>query len=219
MSLKRTRARLSDRLRAELPAKLLVWIGLAIGICVPYFGLQALGLSAPQPVPVTALDRWIAFAPGWAYPYATLALLVPLAPLLAGSRRELARYAVGLALLCGASFLTYLLFPVAGPRPGLRPESGLYTLLVSVDAPTNCLPSLHAGLTVYSFLFLDRVLHPDLAPAERLAWRTVAWLWGAAVLYSTLATKQHWLVDLPPAVLLAWLAHRATWASAGPRRP
>ena len=41
-------------------------------------------------------------------------------------------------------------------------------------------------------------------------------LWGAAILYGTLATKQHWVADLPPAFALAWLAHRWAWRKAKP---
>ncbi len=209
-------AALRARAVPHLGAKVRVWLGLAVGICVPYFLLQHAVLWPPQRVPVTPLDGWVAFDPRWVWPYASLALLVPLAPLLALRRSELRRYAVGLALLCAACFATFLLFPVEGPRPAV-PVEGLYGWIVSVDRPSNSLPSLHAGLTVYSLLFGWRVLRDGLQDGGRRRVLAGAWLWGGLILYSTLATKQHWLVDLPAGALVAWGAHALAWRRAADR--
>lgn len=202
---------LGRRVRVLLPAKIAVWLGLAVGICVPYFGIQALAWLPGRELPATALDRLVPFAPGWIWAYVSLAVLVPLAPLLATSRDELARYATGLAWLCVPCFVVFLLFPVLGPRPELHPESGLYAWIVSVDRPSNSLPSLHAGLAAYSLLYIDRVLGRTLPPRRRLVVCGLATTWGALILYSTLATRQHWALDLPAGVVIAWLAHRIAW--------
>jgi membrane-associated phospholipid phosphatase len=82
---------------------------------------------------------------------------------------------------------------------------------VGVDATWNAFPSLHAGLVVYSFLYGWRTLGADLGRTGRLLLAITTLCWGGAILYSTLATKQHWLADLPPAFLLAIVAHRLTW--------
>lgn len=207
-------AGLADRMLRNLPAKIGVWLGLAVGICVPYFSLQRLRLFPVREVPVTFVDRAIGLEPAFLWPYLSIALLVPLAPLLARSRTELSRYAWGLALLCVPCFVLFALLPVEGPRPDLPPDHPLYRWLVSVDRPTNSLPSLHAGLTVYSLLYAERVLRGDLGGTrQRLLW-VAGGAWGALILFSTLATRQHWLVDLPPAVLLAWVAHRTAWRDA-----
>jgi hypothetical protein len=202
---------LAQRLARQLPAKIAVWLGLAVGICVPYFTLQQLRLFPVREVPVTFVDRAIGLVPAFLWPYLSIALLVPLAPLLARTRGELSRYVRGLALLCIPSFVIFAVFPVEGPRPDLPPDHALYRWLVSVDRPTNSLPSLHVGLTVYSLLFSWRVLREDLGGALRSALLATGLLWGGLILFATLATKQHWLVDLPPAALLAWAAHRAAW--------
>jgi hypothetical protein len=208
---------LGTRLRAELPAKLAVWLGLAVGICVPYFALQRFALLPARALRPTALDGAIAFDPHWIAAYLSLALLVPLAPLLAADRDALARYARGLAVLCLACFAVFLLFPVAGPRPlAAEGDHALYRWLVGVDRPTNSLPSLHAGLTVYSLLFAARALRGAFPAGVRRALFAAGALWGAAILYSTLATKQHWALDLPPGVLLAAGAHALAWRSAQP---
>jgi membrane-associated phospholipid phosphatase len=204
----------SVRLRLHLGPKVGVLLGLALGICIPYFGLQRVDGLPLRSVPVTALDRIIPFEPAWIWVYVSLALLVPLAPLLSSRRAELARYARGLAMLCVPCFLVFLLFPVGGPRPGALPDTALYRWIVGVDGPSNSMPSLHAGLTLYSLLHLARVL-----PAARPRWITAAgWAWGALILYSTLATRQHWVVDLPAGMGIAWIAHAIAWRAAPSER-
>jgi membrane-associated phospholipid phosphatase len=207
-------APLVARVRALLPAKVAVWIGLAVGICVPYFALQHVGAPPLQGVPATALDRAVPFAPQWIYAYVSLGLLVPIGPLVAATRDELARYAIGLALLCVPCFAIFLLVPVAGPRPEPGAAPWLYDAIVLVDRPSNSMPSLHAGLTLYSLLYVHRVLGPHLGARARWGVAIAGAVWGAAILYSTLATKQHWLLDLPAGLLVAWAAHVLSWRRA-----
>lgn len=203
------------RLQAHLPEKLAVWLGLTVGICVPYFTLQRLDLFPLRTVPETALDHWIAFEPALIWPYLSIALLVPLAPALATSRAALGRYAKGLALLCLPCFLAFALYPVLGPRPAAAPGHGLYAWIVSVDRPSNSMPSLHAGLVVYSLLFALRALRGGLSRRARAAVIGAGTAWAALIFYATLATKQHWAVDLPAGALLACCAHALAWRAAG----
>jgi len=72
----------------------------------------------------------------------------------------------------------------------------------SYDRNLNAFPSLHAGLAAYSVLF------GSATQSGRLV--AVCGLWLVVIMFATLATKQHYFLDLPPALLLAWLAHR--WA-------
>lgn len=205
MAAERTASRVS-RLATELRLKVTVLLGLAVGICGPYFALQRIRLFPLRQPPVVAPDAWIPFSPDWVYPYLTICVLVPLFPLLATEREALLRYARGLALLCTLSFAIFLLFPVAGPRPTLVPDHPVYGWLVGVDAPLNSMPSLHAALTTYSFLFGARVVR-----WRRGLFPVLACLWGGAIFYSTLATRQHWLADVPAGIALAWAAHRWAW--------
>jgi len=200
--------------------KIQVLLGLAVGICVPYFTLQRIQAFPALTLPQTPLDEAIAFDPSWIWPYASLALLVPLAPLLATTRDHLVRYARGLSLLCTVCFATFLLAPVLGPRPmGLPTDTGLYGLIVGVDRPANALPSLHAGLTVYSLLAGLRLLRGGASDRARLACVAGGSLWGALILFSTLATKQHQAWDLPAGMLLAWVAYAWAWRpDAAPKR-
>ncbi len=213
------RSALAARLRAHPGTKLAVWLGLAVGICVPYFGIQTLAWLPAHELPATPIDRLVPFDPAWVWLYASLALLVPLAPLLAETRDQLRRYAIGLAWLCVPCFLVFLLVPVAGPRPDIHPSTGLYAWMVSVDRPSNSLPSLHAGLTAYSMLYIDQVLGRRLTPRGRAVACGLGGVWGGLILYSTLATRQHWLLDLTPGLLIAWAAHRLAWRRPGGEAP
>ena len=207
------------RLRSHLGLKIAVWLGLAVGICVPYFTLQRVQLFALREAPALPLDRWIPFDPDWIWAYVSIALLVPLAPLLATRRDELIRYAKGLALLCAVCFAAFLFVPVAGPRPaGIAGQHAVYELIVAYDRPSNSLPSLHAGLAIYSLLFGYRVLRADLGRAAQLAALLAGTLWGALILYSTLATRQHWAIDLPAGMLVAGAAHAVVWRGRSTRQ-
>jgi membrane-associated phospholipid phosphatase len=205
---------LLTRPRLLLREKVAVLLGLAVGICVPYFTLQRLDVFPLRALPVTAVDLWIPFQPAWIWAYLSIALLVPIAPLLATRREQLMRYAKGLALLCLPCFAAFLVFPVEGPRPEVAGADALYELLVSWDRASNSLPSLHAGLVVYSLLFALRVLRDDGSVRGLSAHAVSGWTWGALILYSTLATKQHWAIDLPAGVLLACAAHALAWRDA-----
>lgn len=205
---------LKSRLLACRREKTTVLLGLAVGICIPYFVLQRVSGVSPFEVPMTDADWEIPFGPDWIIVYLSIALLVPLGPLLARSREPLERYATGLAILCAVCFALFWLFPVEGPRPDEMPAQPIYQLLVSWDRPTNSLPSLHAGLVVYSLLFIDRVVTRELGHRRRMLWNALGWSWGALILYSTLATKQHWFLDLPAGMGVAAAAHWIAWRSA-----
>jgi len=187
---------------------------MALGIVVPYFSLQRWRPFPPREPFVTALDALVPFEPGWAPAYLSVCLLVPLFPLLAVRRDDVWRFGRGIAWLCLPCFAVFLLAPMPGPRPGAVSASGAYGWLIGVDATWNAFPSLHAGLVVYSFLYGWRLLGPELGAAGRRALALGSLLWAAAILYGTLATKQHWLADLPPAFVLAGVAHWLAWRGA-----
>jgi membrane-associated phospholipid phosphatase len=211
---------LGERLRTRLGTKLGMLTVMAIGIVGPYFALQRWRPFPPREPFVTPLDALVPFDPGWAAAYLSVCLLVPLFPLLARRPDEIWRYGRGIGWLCVPCFACFLLLPMPGPRPELAPDGGLYGWLVGVDATWNAFPSLHAGLVAFSFLYGWRMLRASLPSGGRLALAAVSLLWAGAILYGTLATKQHWVVDLPAAFVLAFAAHRLAWrGEQGSRAP
>jgi hypothetical protein len=202
---------LAERMRAHLLAKISMFLVLMVGIVVPYFSLQRGQLFPPRAPIVTPLDAWIPFQPAWAPAYLSVCLLVPLFPLLALRREDVWRYLRGIAALCLPCFAFFLFFPMPGPRPDAAGIGGVYGWIVGVDATWNAFPSLHAGLVLYSFLYGRRAVGVDLSERARDVVGALSALWGALILYGTLATKQHWVADLPPAFVLAWGAHWWAW--------
>ena len=119
------------------------------------------------------------------------------------------RTAIAILMLVG--FSCFLIWPVAGPRPEEMSNDVLYRVLVRYDTTLNSFPSLHMALATYSACV---GLAVTSGPLRRLL-TVLLPLWVALIGYSTLATKQHYLIDLPPGVLLGWLAQFFAWR---PRR-
>jgi len=177
-------------------------IGLLVYFCLFYFTLQRVVLFVPHQFASSRFDEAVAFDERWTIVYQSLYLLLPL-PWLASSNDELRRYARGFFLLTIISFVFFLVFPVEGPRPDQLAASPFYRLLIAYDRNLNAFPSLHAALAVYTFLFGARIL-----PRRWLAPMVV---WLALILYSTVATKQHYAVDVVAGVLLAVAADFLAW--------
>ena len=73
--------------------------------------------------------------------------------------------------------------------------------LKATDAGGNAFPSLHVAFAVFSAMVLARQLRSVRAPA----WvRALNLLWALGIVYSTLATRQHVLLDVLGGTLLAF---------------
>ncbi len=170
--------------------------------------MQRVILFPTRSVPLVWLDRAIPFQPRWVWVYLSLYLLNPVAPLLARSGQDLLRYARGILFLFASGLACFLLFPVAGPRPFAPEGEWLYNRLIALDRPYNSFPSLHAACAVYAVLFATYASTDSSRPGLRKFLLCCAWLWVGLILYSTIATRQHFALDLPPGIFLAWLAAR-----------
>ena len=166
--------------------------------------------------PLTWVDRIVPFQPaGWSEIYLTEFAFTAIVPWLITSREALRRYAIGLLVLSSVSFLCFLLLPVASPRPAAPGDEGLHRLILRWDGSYNAFPSLHAGFLVYTFAVAWRMFRGGNRP---WAW-ALGTIWGLLVLYSTIATRQHYFLDLPAgagvgaAAALAWRRSKAGAAS------
>jgi hypothetical protein len=179
-----------------------------------YFLPQWADWRPPGRLPMTAIDRLVPFDPGWVYVYVSMYVMLVVPPLLTYRGGALWRYTIGATVMFLGATVAFLLWPVEFPRPTL-PVDGpwMYRVVVSIDRPVNSIPSLHAGIVGYTLFFAGRAL-ADLPRTARRAILFVGTLWSALILYGTLATKQHYFLDLPPGIVLAWVAHRIAWLGA-----
>jgi membrane-associated phospholipid phosphatase len=180
----------------------------AFTFCVPYFLVGNFAVMPVRVLPLTRIDRAIGFHPyEWVWVYQSEYLLVNAIPWLATRRDELLGYTYGFALLSLTSFVVFFLFPIASPKPAVPQPTGMYWLLQCYDVPYNSLPSLHAGMIVYTLAFGNRVVGREVS--NRVKWFFV--VWAALILYGTLATKEHYLVDIVAGTLLGLAVDGWVW--------
>ena len=167
-------------------------------------------------IPVTALDRLVPFEP-FALPfYLSLWFYVSLPPVLMDSRSEIARYGLWIGAMCLTGLSIFYFWPSAIPRTDIdwSVHPGI-AFLKSIDAAGNACPSMHVATAVFSAFWLDRGLL-RLRPAGPL--RILSALWCAAIVFSTLATKQHMALDVLAGVALALVFYHGGASTLGGRR-
>jgi membrane-associated phospholipid phosphatase len=168
---------------------------IAIAFYIGYFLLLNFPVFPVREMPVTSLDRLIAFEPDSLPLYLSLFLYIPLAPWLLDNKRDLNACCLALSGLGLVGLVIFLFWPTAIPRP----DSASYRPLIAIDKPGNACPSLHAAFAVFSAICVDRMAR---SLGDRGLARSLSWLWCLGILYATLATKQHVAVDLVAGTVL-----------------
>lgn len=159
-----------------------------------YFAILRNPQLPPLAMPRLGLDEWIPFTPA-AFPvYAALWVYVSLPPALLGGLRALLRFGVWMSALCLFCLGIFWLLPTAVPAAGIDwaqyPE---LALIKGIDAAGNACPSLHVASSVFAALWLERIARSVAAPAA-LRWGNA--LLCLAILWSTVATRQHVVLDV-----------------------
>lgn len=167
-------------------------------------------------MPLTVIDQWAVFNANALPVYLSLWLYTALPPALMMVRRDLFRYGLAIGAVCLLGLLCFYFWPTAVPVAAVDWSAyPSFDFLKKIDSAGNACPSLHVASAVFSGMWLHRQLGEMRAGRGALA---VNLLWGAGILYATLATKQHVALDLLAGLLLgafggAWSLH---WI--GPRR-
>jgi membrane-associated phospholipid phosphatase len=176
-----------------------------------YFAVQRNPAGAAVTMPLTPIDHWIRFSPAAFPAYASLWVYVSLPPAFLTRPTSLLRFGLWIAGLCLFCLGIFWLFPTTVPAFEAdliqHPE---IALLQAVDAKGNACPSLHVATAVFSAVWLQRLLRVTAAPAL-LRWLNI--LLCVAIVWSTLATRQHVFLDV-----LAGLAVGAAFAALSLRR-
>jgi membrane-associated phospholipid phosphatase len=188
-----------------------LFIGVFFGA---YFYLLK-GPAYPTTVmPFTLMDRLIGFQPLAMPLYVSLWVYVSLPPALLATRRELYGYGVAMGGTCLVGLVIFYFWPTAAPAAGI--DWALYPgvdYLKSMDASGNACPSLHVATAIFSGVWLHHLLRRFGGPQ----WTIILnWMWCIGIIYSTLATRQHVVVDVWGGLVLGGLAsylslrHRAS---------
>ena len=200
--------RLPVRLLTYWPLKLTLGVALGTLFTAAYLLIGHYPLLPVHVLPFTWFDRVTGFHPiPWVWVYQSVYLPMNLIPWLSERREELRRYVRGFIILSIVSFTVFILVPTRAPKPSVSDPQGMYWLLQLYDAPNNALPSLHIGLLVYTFAFGRRVLAGEMPRGTSV----ICLVWGLLIAYSTLATKEHYFVDLPAGAALGIAAHWLAW--------
>ena len=186
---------------------LLKMTGTIVGICgffVLYFWVQESRATQAVTVPMTAVDHLVGVSQEALLPYASLWVYVSLAPALAGDMASVRKYVSGALIMAFLGLATYWFFPTT--TPAFRVHWSDYPalqLLKATDRGGNAFPSLHVAFAVYSGAFIAGELRSLSAPP----WvRRANWLWCVAIVYSTLATRQHVAIDVAGGLVVAAVA-------------
>ena len=159
-----------------------------------YFWVLHHPFSVPTLMPLTALDRIIAFEPGALPLYFSLWLYVGIAPALLDSGRALAACGLATLAISVIGLGIFMAWPTAVPPAdidwSLHPS---IEFLKGVDLAANACPSLHVAFAVFTGLCLHRLLRDMHSRRWLLA---LNWAWCIGILYSTLATRQHVVLDV-----------------------
>jgi len=210
---------LGQRLRERQWLKVLgttAWIWLFF---IGYFHLLRHPYGPVTEMPRTFVDDWVPFQPLWLVPYLSLWVYVGIAPGLQRGLRALLVYGVWAGALCLAGLGLFLLWPTRVPAVAIDPQGFPgFAMLQGIDAAGNACPSMHVAVAIFTCCWIGHILRQAGAP-RALRWLNLAWF--LAIAYSTLATRQHVLLDVLAGAALglvfAWASLR--WRPAEvPRR-
>ncbi|MBC8118694.1 MAG: phosphatase PAP2 family protein [Burkholderiaceae bacterium] len=161
-------------------------------------------------MPSTALDRIFPLVPEALFVYMSLWLYVGAGPGLQLHFIELVNYTAWAILLCVAGLVIFYFWPTQVPAHGhdLSPYFG-FAMLQGIDAAGNACPSMHVAFSSFTVIRVENVLRVVGAPRSI---RAVNMAWFLAIVFSTLAIRQHVVLDV-----LAGLALGTTLAAASLR--
>lgn len=151
-------------------------------------------------MPITLLDKLIPFQPATLPLYLSLWLYVSLPPALLATRHELYKYGLAMSLTCIIGLIIFYFWPTAVPVATLDwSQSSEINVLKGIDAAGNACPSFHVATAFFSGLWLHHLCRRISAP---LSIQSLNWLWCIGIIYSTLAIRQHVVVDVVAGLLL-----------------
>ncbi|WP_241027050.1 phosphatase PAP2 family protein [Variovorax sp. RKNM96] len=181
-------------------------IGTTLGISgffFLYFWVMHNPPSMPTVMPLTPIDHWVAVSDDAMLLYGSLWFYISLAPAFAKDKAELWACARGAAAMAAIGLAVFWFFPTTVPAFAVDwSQYPALQFLKATDVGGNAFPSLHVAFAVFTAMLLGRQLRSVGAPSWT-QWVNLLWAFG--IVYSTLATRQHVLLDVIGGTLLAVL--------------
>jgi membrane-associated phospholipid phosphatase len=196
-------AELSARVRTSFVLTVL-WTTFLTGLFfVGYFSVQRHPAFTPMMMPQTGLDLIIPFQPAALVAYVSLWVYVGVGPGLQRTVTEFAVYGLWLCGLCAAGLTIFYFWPTQAPVPTFA-ATGFpgFAMLHRVDQTSNACPSMHVAVAIFTAVRVNDVLRSMRTP---IALRVLNAAWFIAIAYSTLAIKQHVVLDVAAGALLGMI--------------
>lgn len=193
-------AEIGLRMRRLWALKLVGISGFTWLFFIAYFHLLRHPAYPMTLMPLTALDALVPFQPQALLAYLTLWFYVGIAPGLQLNFLELLVYGLWVGALCVTGLALFYFWPTSVP-PLTIDVSGFagFAVLQGVDAAGNACPSMHVAVAIFSAIWIEHLLRQAGAPS----WlRGLNAAWFLAIAYSTLAIKQHVVLDAVAGALL-----------------
>jgi glyoxylase-like metal-dependent hydrolase (beta-lactamase superfamily II) len=184
-------SRASGLLVADLRVKLA--LGAAVGVLASVM-YQALQRAAVFPSEIRMdCPSWhfVPFQAWWLGPYFSMFIIVGAAWVFLPSAQEAWRFGRYLVAVAAVGWVTFLFYPTECARPDLADASWAYQALLAVDGPKNCMPCLHASLSILSGAAL-------VAPGRVFSSgrsRAIVAVWVLFITFSAVALHQHTGMD------------------------
>jgi membrane-associated phospholipid phosphatase len=177
---------------------------------VGYFYVQRHPAYAPTLMPLTALDLLIPLQPGALWAYVSVWIYIGAGPGLQRTFGAMAVYGAWVCGLCIVGLSIFYFWPTQVPVLMLdATASPAFAVLHQVDEAGNACPSMHVAVAIFTVVRVDAVLRLMRSP---LLLRLFNVAWFLVIVYSTLAIKQHVVLDVAAGALLgltfAWLSLR-----------
>ena len=174
---------------------------------VTYFGIQLLFTVSEYNFLIT-LDHAIPFVPQFVWVYHTLIPVILITMFSFVSRKEVFFSAFTAYMIASVTLsIFYVLFPSFYPRESFVDPSSISGWLVEltrmIDGANNTFPSGHVTFSWLLAFFVGLTQYAK----SRLWIRTVYYIWAILITLSTLALKQHFIVDVLSGILLAGMCY------------
>jgi membrane-associated phospholipid phosphatase len=179
------------------------WLWAATGyvvFCLLYTLTGNLHMITPVRLTPSSIDNFIPFTDWVIWIYHSQFVFLLLSIYAIRQPENLRDTFYSMALACLLSFAVFIIYPTTIPRV-VQPGDGLtakaFQVLYSIDSAANCFPSLHVSLACLSAL---GIFH------EKKTLSAFAIIWACLIVLSTMATKQHYFIDVVGGVTIAMIS-------------